>query len=153
MRQFHKGQRLIKLCDQQTRTAQQVMSRYVRQQKHLQEEIARCEAELQTLGDMILAQQLNNVTTNRAEIYAQRRQQAVLLHQCQQLRIEHMMRTENLHEVEYEITQCQRQLATLKRKEMKFTQWTRATKKEWLMQRELCSENELQEDIPWRLQS
>jgi len=150
MRQFHKGQRLIKLCDQKTRAEQQVLSRNMRQRQNLLDEIERCKAEIQTLEQIMLAQQLNEVATTRTEIYALRRQQALLLHQRQQLRLEHTMRLENLHDIENEIAECHRQLAFLKRREMKFTKWTHSTKKEWLLQRETMSENEQQENVPWR---
>lgn len=149
MRQFHKGQRLIKLCDQKTRTEQQVLSRNMRQRQNLLEEIERCKDELQTLEQLMIAQQLNDITSTKAEIYALRRQQAVLLHQRQQLRLEHTMRLENLSDIENEIAQCHRQLAFLKRREMKFTTWTKSSKKEWLLQKETINENEQQENVPW----
>jgi len=149
MRQFHKGQRLIKLCDQKTRTEQQLLARNMRQRQNLLEEIERCKAEMQTLEQIMLAQQLNDVASTKAEIYALRRQQAMLLHQRQQLRVEHTMRLEDLHDIDNEIAECHRQLAFLKRREMKFTKWTQSTKKEWLLQRETISENEQQENAPW----
>lgn len=149
MRQFHKGQRLIKLVDQKTRTEQQVLSRSARQRQNLIDEIEQCKAEIQTLEQIMLAQQLNNVAATKAEIYELRRQQALLLHQRQQLRLEHSMRLENLRDVEIQITQCQRQLAFLKRREMKFTKWTKAEKKEWLLQKETTNDNEQQENAPW----
>lgn len=149
MRQFHKGQRLIKLCDQKTRTEQQLLSRNMRQRQTLLDEIERCKAEIQTLEQIMVAQQLNDVASTKAEIYALRRQQAMLLHQRQQLRLEQTMLLENLQDVENEIAECHRQLAFLKRREMKFTKWTQSTKKEWLLQRETISENEQQETASW----
>lgn len=152
MRQFLKGQRLIKLCDQKTRTEQQQLSRHTRQRQRLIEEIERCTAEIQTLEQLMLAQQLNDVATTKADIYTLRREQALLLHQRAQLRLEHTMRLENLSDIEDEIVQCQRQLAFLKRREIKFTKWTQSTKKDWLLQKETTNENEQQENIPWQLQ-
>ncbi|MCD6027540.1 MAG: hypothetical protein K0R08_2059 [Solimicrobium sp.] len=151
MRPFHKGQRLIKLCDQKTRAEQQVLSRNVRQRQNLIEEIERCKAELHTLEQLMLAQQLNDVSATKADIYELRRQQALLLYQRQQLRVEYGMRLEDLDDIDNEIMQCQRQIAFLKRREMKFTKWTQSTKKEWLLQRETTYENEQQENITWRL--
>lgn len=150
MRPFRKGQRLISLCDQKTRREQQVMSRYVRRRNDLVEEIKKCEEEIRTLESLIASQQLNAVLATKAEIFVQRRQQVVLLHQRQQLKLDRTMSLENLQEVEQEIKQCQLQLASLKRKEIKFTKWTDATKKEWLMQRETTNELEQQESVPWR---
>jgi|GEM_PF-3390448 len=152
MRQFHKGLRLIKLCEQKTRTEQQVLSRNMRQRQNLIEEIERCKAEIQTLEQIMVAQQLNDVLATKAEIYTLRRQQAILLHQRQQLRLEHTMRLENLHDVENEIAQCHRQLAFLKRREMKFTTWTQSSKKDWLLQKETMNENEQQENVTWKAQ-
>jgi chromosome segregation ATPase len=151
MRQFHKGQRLIKLCDQKTRTEQQLLSRNMRQRQNLLDEIERCKAEIQTLEQMLIAQQLHGVATSKAEIYTLRRQQAILLHQRQQLRLEHTMREENLRDVDNEIAQCHRQLTILKRKEMKFTKWTQSSKKDWLLQKETSNEIEQQESAPWHL--
>ncbi len=149
MLQFHKGQRLIVLCDKKIRTEQQTFSRYTRQRQELIETIEQIKNEIITLEKIMTAQQLNNVALTKAEIYVQRRQQAMLLHQRQQLRFEHSMQLENLYDVENEIAQCQRQLAFLKRREIKFTQWTKSTKKEWLLQKEVINENEQQENIPW----
>ena len=151
MRQFHKGQRLIKLCDQKTRTEQQVLARNMRQRQNLIEENERCEAEIQTLEQIMVAQQLNDVLATKAEIYTLRRQQSILLHQRQQLRLEHTMRLETLRDIENEITQCHRQLAFLKRREMKFTKWTQSSKKDWLLQKEMINENEQQENATWQL--
>lgn len=151
MRPFHKGQRLIKLCDQKTRTEQQTLFRHVRHRHDVLEEIERCKAEIRTLEDMMVAQQLNDVATTKPEIYELRRQQALLLHQRQQLRLEHTMHLENLHDIENEIAQCQRRLAFLKRREMKLSKWTHAVKKDWLLKKESANENELQESAPWHL--
>lgn len=150
MRQFHKGQRLIQLVDQKTRTEQQLLSRTNRQKQNLIEEIEKCKAEIKTIEQVMLAQQLHNVAATKAEIYELRRQQALLLHQRQQLRLEHTMRLEDLRDVETRITQCQQQLAFLKRREMKFTKWTKSVKKEWLMQKETTNDIEQQENAPWR---
>lgn len=152
MRQFHKGQRLIKLCDQKTRTEQQVLLRHTRQRQRLLEEIERCKAEIRTLEQLMLSQHLNDVSSTKTEIYTLQRQQALLLHQRQQLRLEHTMCLENLSNVDNEIEQCQRQIAYLKRREIKFTKWTMGEKKEWLQQKEMMNESEQQERAPWSLQ-
>lgn len=152
MRQFHKGQQLIALCDQKTRSAQQALSRSIRHKQYLLEEIQQRKNELQTLENAIIAQHLHDITATKTEIYTQRRQQTILLYQRQQFRLEHTMLLENLRDVEKEIILCQRQLAYLKRREIKFTQWTQSAKKEWLQQREIANEHELEEAIPWRFQ-
>ncbi len=152
MRQFHKGQRLIALCDKKTRREQQVLSRCMRQKQELLDAIAQCDEELVTLDKVILSQQIHGVATTKVNIFIQRRQQVILLHQRQQLRLERAMRVDNLEDIEQEILQSQRQLAFLKRREIKFTKWTHSSKKEWLLQIETANEHELQESVPWRCQ-
>lgn len=152
MQPFHKGQKLIMLCEQRTRATQQVLARHVREKQRILDEIETCKKELQAIHELLVTQRLNNVATTRAKIYVQRRQQALLLHRRQSLRLEQNMRVEKISEIDEDIKNCRHQLVLLKQRETKFIDWTSMTKKEWLLKKEIINEQEIEEYAPWKLQ-
>jgi len=149
MRQFRKGKRLISLCEQKSLAVQRVIARLNSDRKDLVEKIAQCDAELQSLEQVLKTLQFNDTSVTRAEIFSQIKQQAMLLHQRGNVNLERGMHIENVADIDTEIERCQKQLAVLKRKEMKFTKWMQQGKQRWMMQQESVSEDEKLDLFPW----
>ena len=149
MRQFRKGKRLISLCEQKSLAVQRVIARLNSDRKDLVEKIAQCDAELQSLEQVLKTLQFNDTSVTRAEIFSQIKQQAMLLHQRVNVNLERGMHIENVADIDTEIERCQKQLAVLKRKEMKFTKWMQQGKQRWMMQQESVSEDEKLDLFPW----
>jgi len=149
MRQFRKGKRLISLCEQKIQSVQRVIVRLNSERKNLIEQIKLCESECSSLEQMLLKLQFNETSVTKAEIYGQLKQKAFVLHQRQNVNLERTLHCENLTEVDDEIERSQKQLATIKRKEMKFSKWMQQGKQQWAMRQESVSEDDKQDIFPW----
>ena len=149
MRQFRKGKRLISLCEQKIQSVQRVIVRLNSERKNLIEQIKLCESECSSLEQILLKLQFNETSVTKAEIYSQLKQKAFVLHQRQNVNLERTLHCENLTEVDDEIERSQKQLATIKRKEMKFSKWMQQGKQQWAMRQESVSEDDKQDIFPW----
>jgi hypothetical protein len=149
MRQFRKGKRLVALCEQKIQGVQRVLARLNSERKNLIEQIAQCESEIRSLEQMLIKLQFNEISVTKAEIYGQLKQKAFFLHQRQNAHLERTLHIENLTEIDDEIARHQKQLAEIKRKEMKFTRWMQQGKQQWMMQQESVSEDDKQDIFPW----
>ncbi|MET3108408.1 hypothetical protein AAKU67_002748 [Oxalobacteraceae bacterium GrIS 2.11] len=149
MRQYRKGQRLVALCEQKIQTTRRIMGRLNLDRKKLLEQIQECETELRTLDDMLTALQFSQTVVTKAQILNNLRQKALLLHQRQTVTLDRTLHLENVTEIDNEIVLCQKQLAAIARKEMKFTKWMKQGKQQWMMQQESISEDEKQDIFPW----
>lgn len=149
MEQFRKGRRLIALCDKKIQEVQGRLIRLNAERTSLLEQIDSCDAEIEQLTLMLNSHHFEGVFLTRADIFNQRRHNAVLLHQRLQASMERTMHVEDLVEIEYAIEQGQRQLAVLKRKEMKFSRWTAQTRQSWLARQDAASDDEIQDGLPW----
>ena len=150
MRQFHKGRRLLLLCEQKIRTVQISIATTMARRDQLIETIQQLEEQMRSIEKSLHSQQLTAVEVTKAEIFIQRRQQVLLLHLSQQLAVERVVQFEELDKVNIALAQFHTQLAYLKRREMKFTEWTHRSKREWMTQQDTKTENEQQDDVPWR---
>ena len=150
MWQFHKGRRLLRVCTQRTRVVYMAMTSAISEKQQLMRWIEQVDEQLTSLLKSLDAQQLNNVEVTKAEIDTQRRQQVILLDMFQQLNIERQIHLEQLATMDKAIRQHQMELARLKRREMKLTQWTQRVRREWLLKQEAITETEQQDDVPWR---
>lgn len=150
MRQFHKGRRLLLICEQKIRTVQISIATTMARRDQLIETIKQLEEQMRSIEKSLHSQQLTAVEVTKAEIFIQRRQQVLLLHLSQQLAVERVVQFEELDKVNIALAQLHSQLAYLKRREMKFTEWTHRSKREWMMQQDTKTENEQQDDVPWR---
>ena len=149
MRQYRKGKRLIALCEQKILTVQRVMSRLNADRKELNEKIRQCDIELNSLEQVLKTLQFNDTSVTRADIFSQIKQQAMLLHQRGNVNLERSLHVENMHEIDNEIVQCQKRLAVVRRKEIKFTKWMQQGKQQWMMQQESVNEDEKLDLFPW----
>jgi hypothetical protein len=149
MRQYRKGKRLIALCEQKILTVQRVMSRLNADRKELNEKIRQCDIELNSLEQVLKTLQFNDTSVTRADIFSQIKQQAMLLHQRGNVNLERSLHVENMHEIDNEIVQCQKRLAVVRRKEIKFTKWMQQGKQQWVMQQESVNEDEKLDLFPW----
>ena len=149
MRQYRKGKRLIALCEQKILTVQRVMSRLNADRKELNEKIRQCDIELNSLEQVLKTLQFNDTSVTRADIFSQIKQQAMLLHQRGNVNLERSLHVENMHEIDNEIVQCQKRLAVVRRKEIKFTKWMKQGKQQWVMQQESVNEDEKLDLFPW----
>ena len=150
MRQFHKGRRLLLVCEQKIRTVQINIATTMAQRDHLIQLIQQLEEQLRAIEKSLHSQQLNAVEVTKAEIYVQRRQQVVLLDLRHQLTIERILQFEQLEEATVALTELHTKQSYLKRREMKFTQWVHRTRHEWMLQQDTKTEDEQQDDVPWR---
>lgn len=151
MRQFRKGRRLIALCEQKVADVQRALLRMQSERSKLLEQITQCENELRSLAQALIGLHINDARVTRADIYLQRKQQAIFLHQRLQVDLERNLHLENLADLDLDIEQFQKQLAVLKRKEMKFIKWTRDGRRQWQMQQDSVADDESQEMLPWLL--
>lgn len=149
MRQFLKGKRLISLCEQKNLAVQRVVARLNSERKQVIDQINQCEAEIRSLEDMLRTLQFNDESVTKAIIYAQLRQQSFILHQRQNVILEHSLYVEQIEEIDQQVVLCQNQLALIKRKEMKFTNWMLQGKRKWTMQQESVNEDEKLDLFPW----
>jgi len=149
MRQFRKGRRLIALCEQKVQNLQRVLLRMQSERSKLIEQIKQCDYELEALAHALISLHLNDALVTRADIYRQRKQQAIFLHQRQQVSVERTIHLENLVDIDMDIQRHQTQLAVLKRKEMKFTKWTREGRQKWQLQQDSAADDESQDVLPW----
>jgi len=149
MRQFRKGRRLIALCEQKVQNVQRVLLRMQSERSKLIEQIKQCDYELEALAHALISLHLNDALVTRADIYRQRKQQAIFLHQRQQVSVERTIHLENLVDIDMDIQRHQTQLAVLKRKEMKFTKWTREGRQKWQLQQDSAADDESQDVLPW----
>lgn len=149
MRQFRKGRRLISLCEQKILNVQRVMARLNSDRKMLVEKIQQCDTEINSLDQVLRTLQFNDTSVTKAEIFNQIKQQAFLLHQRQSVTLERTLHMENIAEIDNELVLRQKDLAVIKRKEMKFTKWTQQGKQAWMMQQESVSEDEKLDLFPW----
>ena len=153
MRQFLKGRRLITLCEKKTQNAQRINAQLVTQHKELKEKIRLLEAELRSLEQALVMLQIQEASVTKADIYAQLKQQSILLHRRAQVTLEHTIDLENLEDVERDLQMNQKYIAVLKRKEIKFAKWTQHGKQKWMLQQDSLNEDETQETFPWAVQS
>jgi hypothetical protein len=151
MRQFLKGRRLITLCEKKTQNAQRIKAQLATQCHELKEQISLCNAELHSLEQALVMLQIQEASVTKADIYHQRKQQAILLHRRAQITLEHTIAVENLEDVERDIKANQKYLAVLKRKEMKFSKWVQHGRKQWIGQQDSVAEDETQEVFPWAM--
>jgi len=151
MRQFLKGRRLITLCEKKTQNAQRIKAQLATQCHELKEQISLCKTELRSLEQALVMLQIQEASVTKADIYHQRKQQAILLHRRAQISLEHTIAVENLEDVERDIKVNQKYLAVLKRKEMKFSKWVEKGRKEWIGQQDSVTEDETQEIFPWAM--
>jgi len=149
MRQFRKGKRLISLCEQKIQSVQRIIVRLNSERKNLIEQINLCESEIRSLEEVLLTLQFNEISVTKSQIYSQLKQKAFILHQRQNISLERTLHCENLTEVENEIDRSQKQLASVKRKEMKFSKWMQQGKQKWAMRQESISEDDKQDIFPW----
>jgi len=149
MRPFRKGRRLIALCEQKTQNLQRSLAQLNSLRKKLLEQIAQCESELCSLEQALISLHINNVSVMKADIYQQRKRQAILLYQRQQINLERDLHLEDFSEIERDIQLHQKQLIILMRKEMKFTKWTQQERQKWLQQLDSGGEDENQDVLPW----
>ena len=149
MRQFRKGRRLIALCEQKVQNLQRVLLRMQSERSKLIEQIKQCDYELEALAHALISLHLNDALVTRADIYRQRKQQSIFLHQRQQVSVERTIHLENLVDIDMDIQRHQTQLAVLKRKEMKFTKWTREGRQKWQLQQDSAADDESQDVLPW----
>ena len=151
MRQFRKGRRLIALCEQKVQEVQRSLMRLRAERTRLNEQIRQCENELRSLAQALTGLQINDASVTKADIYKQRKQQAIFLHQRLQVGLERNLHIENLAEIEMDIELMQKQLIVLKRKEMKFIKWTKDGRQQWQMKQDSAADDESQEMFPWLL--
>ena len=149
MRQFRKGRRLVALCEQKSQNVQRTLVRLNGQRGKVLEQIIQCDDELRSLGEALISLHIQQACVTRADIFRQRKRQAVLLHQRQQVSLERVILHENLAEIDLDIRMNQQQLAILKRKEMKFSKWVEQDRKQWMMRQDSVNEDESQEVFPW----
>jgi len=149
MRQFRKGRRLIALCEQKVQNVHRALLRMQSERSKLIEQIKQCEYELESLAKALIALHFQDASVTKADIYRQRKQQSIFLYQRQQVSVERTIHLENLVEIDMDIRRHQTQLAVLKRKEMKFTKWTREGRQKWQMQQDSLADDESQEVLPW----
>ena len=145
MEQFRKGRRLIALCNKKIQEVQSRLVRLNAERISMLQQIESCDAEIEQLTLILNSHNFAGVFLTRADIFNQRRHNAVLLHQRLQARMERTMHLEDMIEIEHEIELGQRQLAVLKRKEMKFFRWTAQSRQHWLARQDAASEDEIQE--------
>ena len=153
MQQYRKGRRLVSLCQQKIQDAQRNLARDNLEKKQIIEQMKQLEAQLRDFADAIIAQQIANGAVTRAEIYDQRKQLAILLHQRQQAQHEHNLLTDDLSQIEFSISQHQKLLSQLTRKEKKLTQWTQFVKNQWAMRNDSAVDEETQDCVVLQLQS
>ena len=149
MRQFRKGRRLIALCEQKTQNVQRSLAQLNAQRKILLAQVAQCDFELHSLEQALISLHINNASVTKADIYMQRKRQAIFLYQRQQINLERDLHLEDLSEIETDTQLYQKQLVILMRKEMKFTKWTQQDRQKWLQQQDASSEDENQDTLPW----
>ena len=149
MEQFRKGKRLIALCDKKIQEVQSRLVRLAAERLSLLEQIRQCDAEIEKLTQVLNSHNFEGVSLTRADIFTQRRHNAVLLHQRLLTDMERTMHLEDIVEIEREIVLNHKQLALLKRKEMKFVRWTTQAKQHWLARLDATSEDEIQDGLPW----
>lgn len=149
MEQFRKGRRLIALCDKKIQNVQSRLARLNTEKLALLEQIRHCETEIAHVTQVLNSHNFEGVSLTRADIFTQRRHNAVLLHQRLQINLERTMCLEDVADIEREIDLAQRQLAVLKRKELKFARWTAQTKQQWLARQDATNEDEIQDGLPW----
>ena len=149
MEQFRKGKRLVALCDKKIQQVQTRLIRLAAERVSLLEQISQCDTEIEKLTEVLNSHNFEGVSLTRADIFSQRRHNAVLLHQRLLASMERTMHLEDVAEIEREIVLNQRRLALLKRKEQKFARWTAQAKQRWLTRLDAASEDEVQDGLPW----
>ena len=153
MRQFRKGRRLVALCAQKSQTVQRSLIRLNSERNHLIAQITQCDNALRSFSQALISLQINAISVTRADIYQQRKKQAVLLFQRQQASVERSILQENLADLDLDIELNKKQLAILKRKEMKFSKWVQQDRALWLLQQDSANEDDVQEVFPWAIKS
>jgi len=149
MRQFHKGRRLIALCVQKAQSVQRDIARLHSERNSLIERVAQCEAEITALDQVLATLKFAEALITKADIYKQLKQRALLLHQRHDVILDRTLQLERIEEIDQGIVLCQKQLAKIKRKEMKFIRWMQKGKQAWMEQQESINEDEKQDMFPW----
>ena len=129
-----------------------MLVRFTQQLNLLQQQQQQYQEQLASIEQMLRSQQLHGVEITRADLFDFRRHQAILLFQREQIRLDALLLDEQIKSVEEELQQCRQRLLFLKRREMKFSQWLQTMRTTWLQEQESTSENDNQDNVPWRFQ-
>ncbi len=153
MQQYRKGRQLVSLCEQKIQDVRRSLMRDNLEKKEIIKQIRELEAQIRDFQHAIVAKQIANGYVTKADIYGQRKQLAILLHQRQQALHEHELLVEDLSQLELTMRQSQKMLSYLSRKEKKFTKWTHLVKQQWGMRQDSAIEEETQDSVVLQLHS
>ncbi|STQ90125.1 hypothetical protein [Iodobacter fluviatilis] len=146
---WHKGRKLLMLSERKTQIQQRLLSLQRQALASQEAQLLVIEASLQNVQTTLSAQYLNAIAVSKAQLFEQRRQQAVLLCEIQKLRLEHLQCKQQCELLKEQLGTIQIRLRELDHKALKFERWTKGEKQRWNLQALSSEEAEGQETMPW----